>query len=388
MVTSVEVDTKVSIQDLLDAGVHFGHQTKRWNPKMKKFIFDERNGIYIIDLVKTIGSLKNAQRFIYEVVVRGKQVLFVGTKKQAQDALRETAEHLNQPYVTHRWLGGTLTNNQTIRKSIERMRLLETMDNDGSLDALPSKKEASKLRRELERLKRDLSGIADMDKLPGALFIVDIGRESIAVAEAKRLNIPVIALIDTNCDPTDIDYPVAGNDDAIRAIRLISKVIGDTVQQASNEYARMAAEEARKRAAEEAERKAKEKAAAEARKAKEDAERKARAEAIAKAKEAAAREEAKAAKSAAEEKAAEAAEAKKAAAEKTSEAPKAEAAPPVETKEAAAPADEKTAEAPVDEKNTEAPEAEEPSVKEETPASEAAEAKPETDSVDENKADA
>ncbi|NCC51799.1 MAG: 30S ribosomal protein S2 [Spartobacteria bacterium] len=282
--TANEVQTKVTVRDLLEAGLHFGHQTKRWNPKMKRFIFDERNGIYIIDLAKSLALMKVAQQFIYDVVVRGGHVLFVGTKKQAREPLKEVAEKLNQYYVTHRWLGGMLTNNETIRKSVARMRELETMEKDGSMEALPSKKEAACLRRELVKLQRNLVGIADMSRLPGAVFVVDITRESIAVAEAKKLGIPVVALIDTNCDPDPIDYPIPGNDDAIRAIRLVSKVIGDTILQASNEYAKVAAEEARRRAAEEAEAKARAKAEQEERKAREEAARKARSEAIAKSK--------------------------------------------------------------------------------------------------------
>ncbi len=269
MAVTGEVRTDVAIQDLLEAGLHFGHQTKRWNPKMKRFIFDQRNGIYIIDLAKSLAHLKSAQQFLYDTVVRGGKVLFVGTKKQAQDPLKESAERLHQFYVTHRWLGGTLTNIQTVRRSVGRMRELEKMEKDGSMEALASKKEVSQLRREYQKLYRNLCGIADMDKLPGAMFVVDVNREAIAVAEANRLGIPVVALVDTNCDPDPIDFPIPGNDDAIRAIRLVVKVIADTIQQASNEYARIAAEEARRRAAEEAEAAAKAKAAEEERKARE-----------------------------------------------------------------------------------------------------------------------
>jgi len=251
--TTGEVRSDVGIQDLLEAGLHFGHQTKRWNPKMKRFIFDERNGIYIIDLAKSLAQLKIAQKFLYDTVVSGRKVLFVGTKKQAQEPLKESAERLNQFYVTHRWLGGTLTNAQTVRRSVQRMRELERREKEGELDKLASKKEASMLRREYQKLFRNLCGIADMDKLPGALFVVDVNRESIAVAEANRLGIPVVALLDTNCDPDPIDHPIPGNDDAIRAIRLIVKTVADTIQQASNEYARVAAEEARRKAIEEAE---------------------------------------------------------------------------------------------------------------------------------------
>lgn len=270
-----EIRTDVGIQELLEAGLHFGHQTKRWNPKMKRYIFGERNGIYIIDLAESLAHLRSAQQFLYDVVASGRKVLFVGTKKQAQEPLKEAAEHLEQFYVTHRWLGGTLTNSTTVRRSVERMRELERMEAEGELNKLASKKESSSLRREYQKLYRNLSGIAAMDRLPGAMFVVDINRESIAVAEAKRLGIPVVALVDTNCDPDPINYPIPGNDDAIRAIRLIVKVLSDTVQQASNEYARVAAEEARRRAIEEAEAAAKAKVAEEERK-KREKERKAK----------------------------------------------------------------------------------------------------------------
>ena len=275
--TSEVVQTKVSVQNLLDAGLHFGHQTKRWNPKMKRFIFGERNGIYIIDLAKSLALLRIAQEFVYDQVVSGKSVLFVGTKKQAQEPLHETADRLKQFYVTHRWLGGMLTNNETIRKSVARMGELEKMEEADGFKSAGSKKEAARLRRELVKLQRNLSGIAGMDRLPGAIFVVDVNRESIAVTEAKKLGIPVIALIDTNCDPDDIDYPIPGNDDAIRAIRLVTKTIGDTILQASNEYAKQAAEQARARAALAAEAKAKAKAEREARRLKEEAAKKIRA---------------------------------------------------------------------------------------------------------------
>lgn len=269
MATIGEVRSDVSIEELLDAGLHFGHQTKRWNPKMRRYIFGERNGIYIIDLAQSKANLQTALQFLYDVVVSGRKVLFVGTKKQAQEPLKEAAERLNQFYVTHRWLGGILTNNQTVRRSVQRMRELDRMENEGELKALASKKESAMLRREYQKLHRNLCGIADMDRLPGAMFVVDINRESIAVAEANRLGIPVVALVDTNCDPDTIDYPVPGNDDAIRAIRLIVKIVADTIQQASNEYARVAAEEARRRAIEEAEAQARAKAAEEERKKRE-----------------------------------------------------------------------------------------------------------------------
>lgn len=264
-----EVRSDVGIEDLLDAGLHFGHQTKRWNPKMKRYIFGERNGIYIIDLAESLAHLQTARQFLYDTVVTGRKVLFVGTKKQAQEPLKEAAERLNQHYVTHRWLGGTLTNSTTVRHSVQRMRDLERMEAEGELKALASKKESSMLRREYVKLNRNLCGIADMDKLPGAMLVVDVNREAIAVAEANRLGIPVVALVDTNCDPDPIDYPIPGNDDAIRAIRLVVKALADTIQQASNEYARVAAEMARRRAIEEAEAQARAKAAEEERKRRE-----------------------------------------------------------------------------------------------------------------------
>ena len=271
------VQTKVAVQDLLDAGLHFGHQTKRWNPKMKRFIFGERNGIYIIDLAKSLALLRVAQEFVYDLILSGKSVLFVGTKKQAQEPLKETAERLKQHYVTHRWLGGMLTNNDTIRNSVNRMRELEKMEAEDGFKSAGSKKEAARFRRELEKLQKNLCGIAGMTRLPGALFMVDVNRESIAVTEANKLGIPVIAMLDTNCDPDNIDYPIPGNDDAIRAIRLVTKALGDTILQASNEYAKKASDELRRKAAEEAEAKAKAKAERETRRVKEEAARKTRA---------------------------------------------------------------------------------------------------------------
>jgi small subunit ribosomal protein S2 len=265
----------VGVRDLLDAGLHFGHQTKRWNPKMKRYIFGQRNGIYIIDLSKSLELLTEALTFLHATASRGRKTLFVGTKKQAQDTIREVAEKCAQPYVVNRWLGGALTNNQTVRISVGRMRELEQMEEDGRMEALSSKKEVAQLRRELAKLHRNLSGIADMDELPGALFVVDCNREAIAIAEANRLKIPVVAIVDTNCDPNMIDYPVPGNDDAIRAIRLILTLVGDTIGQAAGEYDKRMEEEARKRAEEEeARRKAEQEAKERARQA--DAERKAR----------------------------------------------------------------------------------------------------------------
>ena len=271
------VQTKVAVQDMLDAGLHFGHQTKRWNPKMKRFIFGERNGIYIIDLAKSLALLRVAQEFVYDLVISGKSILFVGTKKQAQEPLKETADKLKQHYVTHRWLGGMLTNNGTIRNSVTRLRELEKMAADDDFKSAGSKKEAARFRREMEKLQKNLSGISSMERLPGALFVVDVNREAIAVTEAKKLGIPVIAMLDTNCDPDSIDYPIPGNDDAIRAIRLITKVLGDTILQASNEYAKKASDEMRRKTAEDAEAKAKAKSERETRRVKEETARKTRA---------------------------------------------------------------------------------------------------------------
>lgn len=283
MASTTVVRSDLNIQDLLDAGLHFGHQTKRWNPKMKHFIFGQRNGIYIIDLNQTIDLLGKARQFAYDTIARGRKILFVGTKKQAQEPLKEAATRLKMPYVVNRWLGGTLTNLQTIRKSVAHMRDFMKLEEDGTVNNMP-KKEVAKMRRELEKLHYNLDGIADMENLPGAMFVVDVKREAIAVAEANRLKIPVIAVIDTNCDPDPIDYPIPGNDDAIRAVRIMVESISGTIQQAANEYAKIAADEARKRAAAEAaaaaaakiaeeDRKAKAKVAEEDRKAKEKFER-------------------------------------------------------------------------------------------------------------------
>ena len=308
--TTPNVRQDVSIQDLLEAGLHFGHRTKRWNPKMRKYLFGQKNGIYIIDLEQTLDGLQKARQFIYDTIARGRQILFVGTKKQAQESLKAVATQTKQPYVVNRWLGGTLTNIETLRKSIARMREIEQMEKDGSINALP-KKEVAKIRHELEKLQYNLSGIADMQGNPGALFVVDVNCEAIAVAEANRLNIPVIALVDANVNPDPIDYPIPANDDAIRGIKLIADLVGITIQQALSEYSKVAAEEARKRAAADAEAAARAKVEAE--------ERKARAAELAKAK-AEAREKAKAEKAAADAAKAEAPKAEEAA----PEAPKAE----------------------------------------------------------------
>jgi small subunit ribosomal protein S2 len=225
----------IGIKELLDSGVHFGHQTKRWNPKMKPFIFDARNGIHIIDLSKTLNQLDNACNFLSSTVSKGGKVLFVGTKKQAQQAVKETAKECGQFYVTERWLGGTLTNFSTIKRSIARLKQIEKMETDGTINNYV-KQEQSMIRREAARLLKFFDGIRAMDKYPGAMFVVDIKREHNAVAEARRLKIPVVAIVDTNCDPDLVDYPIAGNDDAIRSVRTILATIGQTITQAQAEY--------------------------------------------------------------------------------------------------------------------------------------------------------
>lgn len=255
MATTTDAPQGISVKDLLDAGVHFGHQTKRWNPKMKRFIFDKRNRIHIIDLTKTLALLNQATDFLHDVAAGGKPVLFVGTKKQAQQAVQEAAQSCGQFFVTNRWLGGTLTNSATIRANVKRMRELEATEKSGGLASMP-KKEVSNFRRELFKLKRNLDGIADMNDLPGAIFIVDINREAIAVAEAKRLNIPVAAIVDTNCDPDNITYVIPGNDDAIRSIKIIVATIAEAVKKGVNDYSKVAAELARKKEEEAAKAKA------------------------------------------------------------------------------------------------------------------------------------
>lgn len=225
----------IGIKELLDAGVHFGHQTRRWNPKMKPFIFDARNGIHIIDLSKSLAQLEAACQFLREVVLRGDRIIFVGTKKQAQQVIRDTAKECGQFWVTERWLGGTLTNFVTIRRSMGRLDELEKMEASGAINNYV-KQEQARLRREAARLRKYFEGIRGMDRLPGALFVVDIKREHNAVAEARKLKIPVAAIVDTNCDPDEVDYPIPGNDDAIRSIRLILSVVAQTVMQARAEY--------------------------------------------------------------------------------------------------------------------------------------------------------
>ena len=218
----------VSMKQLLEAGVHFGHQTRRWNPKMAEYIFTERNGIYIIDLQKTVKKLEEAYNFIRDLSVEGKSVLFVGTKKQAMDSVKEEAERAGAYYVNARWLGGMLTNFTTIRRRIGRLNQLKAMEADGTFDMLP-KKEVIKLKLEIEKLEKFLGGIKDMEKMPGALFIVDPRKEKIAVLEAKKLGIPVVAIVDTNCDPDEIDYVIPGNDDAIRAVKLITGAMANAI---------------------------------------------------------------------------------------------------------------------------------------------------------------
>jgi small subunit ribosomal protein S2 len=224
----------VSMKSLLESGVHFGHQTKRWDPKMKKFIFSERNGIHIIDLQKTVACVNEAYEVITDIVKSGKAIMFVGTKKQAQQAIEEQAKRCGMPFVNNRWLGGMLTNFSTIKKSIHRLKKIEKMEIDGTFESL-TKKEVAKLSREKQKLEKNLSGIKEMKDLPGAVFIIDTRKEAIAVAEARRLGIPIIAVVDTNCDPTNIDYPIPGNDDAIRAINLFSEIIANSVISADNE---------------------------------------------------------------------------------------------------------------------------------------------------------
>ncbi|MCL6558231.1 MAG: 30S ribosomal protein S2 [Firmicutes bacterium] len=218
----------VSMKQLLEAGVHFGHQTRRWNPKMAPYIFMNRNGIYIIDLQKTVKRIEEAYSFIKQVAEEGRNVLFVGTKKQAQQAVQEEAERCGMFYVNQRWLGGILTNFQTIRRRVERLHELERLEESGQIELRP-KKEAAELMREKARLQKYLGGIKNMRNLPGALFVVDPRKERIAVAEARKIGIPVVAIVDTNCDPDEVDYVIPGNDDAIRAVRLITSKIADAV---------------------------------------------------------------------------------------------------------------------------------------------------------------
>ena len=218
----------ISMKQLLEAGVHFGHQTRRWNPKMAKYIFTERNGIYIIDLQKTVKKLEEAYMFVRDIAANGESILFVGTKKQAQEAIREEAERCGMYFVNARWLGGMMTNFTTIRGRIERLISLKKMEADGTFDMLP-KKEVAKLTGEIEKLEKYMGGIKEMKKLPGAIFVVDPRKEKIAIAEARKLGIPVVAIVDTNCDPDEVDFVIPGNDDAIRAIKLIASTMANAV---------------------------------------------------------------------------------------------------------------------------------------------------------------
>ena len=220
--------SSVSMKQLLEAGVHFGHQTRRWNPKMARYIFTERNGIYIIDLQKTVKKLDEAYDFIKEIAAEGGEVLFVGTKKQAQDAIKEEAQRCGMHFVNARWLGGMLTNYRTMKTRIARLEQLNKMKEDGTFDLLP-KKEVIKLELEIEKLEKNIGGIKNMETLPKAMFVVDTRKEKIAVAEAKNLGIPVVAIVDTNCDPDEVDYVIPGNDDAIRAVKLISGAMADAI---------------------------------------------------------------------------------------------------------------------------------------------------------------
>ena len=221
----------ISMKQLLEAGVHFGHQTRRWNPKMAPYIFTERNGIYIIDLQKTVKKVEEAYNFIREISLEGKDILFVGTKKQAQEAIKAEAERCGMFYVNERWLGGMLTNHKTIQTRINKLRELERMENEGVFEVLP-KKEVIKLRAEKEKLEKYLNGMKDMPELPGAMFVVDPRKENIAIQEAHRLGIPVFGIVDTNCDPEELDYAIPGNDDAIRAVKLITGAMANAIIEA------------------------------------------------------------------------------------------------------------------------------------------------------------
>ena len=233
----------ISMKQLLEAGVHFGHQTRRWNPKMAAYIFTERNGIYIIDLQKTVKKLEEAYFFVRDTAAAGESILFVGTKKQAQDAIKEEAERCGQFFVNARWLGGMLTNFKTMRTRINRLNQLKKMQEDGTFDLLP-KKEVIKLQLEIAKLEKYLGGVKEMKKLPGAMFVVDPRKEKNAIAEAKKLGIPVVAIVDTNCDPDEVDYGIPGNDDAIRAIKLISQTMANAVLEGKQgEQLEVAAEE-------------------------------------------------------------------------------------------------------------------------------------------------
>ena len=271
--------TGLTLKDLFDAGLHFGHQTKRWNPKMKPYIFDQRNGIHIIDLTQTVTLLDEAAEFLKKTVLDGKKILFVATKKQAQEIVKDAAEECGQPYMTERWLGGTLTNATTIRGSVKRMRQIQAIAKANNGELSRHKQEASMLRRELTKLEKNLTGIADMAEKPGAIFIIDVCREANAVKEAARLHVPIVALTDTNADPDPIDYVIPGNDDSVRGIELIVGGMVKVVKAANDEYSRIAAEAAAKRDAERKAREDAEKAERAARREKAAADKKAAAEA-------------------------------------------------------------------------------------------------------------
>ena len=259
--------TGITLKDMFDAGLHFGHQTKRWNPKMKGYIFDKRNGIHIIDLTQSVTLLDEAAAFLRDTILAGKKVLFVATKKQAQEIVKNAAESTEQFYMTERWLGGTLTNAKTLRSSVRRMRQLQATAKANGGELSEHKQEASMLRRELAKLEKNLTGVADMAELPGAVVVVDVCREANAVKEAVRLHIPVVALVDTNADPEPIAYVVPGNDDSVRGIELIVNGLAKVIKGANDEYSAKAAEENRRREAERATRDANEKAARAERKA-------------------------------------------------------------------------------------------------------------------------
>jgi small subunit ribosomal protein S2 len=232
----------LSMKQLLEAGVHFGHQTRRWNPKMAPYIFTERNGIYIIDLQKTVGMIDNAYNAVYDIVAQGGTVLFVGTKKQAQDAVREEAERCGMFYVNERWLGGMLTNFKTIQSRIERLKAIERMQEDGTFDVLP-KKEVAELVKEMEKLQKNLGGIKEMKRIPDAIFVIDPKKEHLCVDEANKLGITLIGICDTNCDPEELDYVIPGNDDAIRAVKLLTATMADAVVEAKQGAEEKASEE-------------------------------------------------------------------------------------------------------------------------------------------------
>lgn len=265
--------TGLTLKDLFDAGLHFGHQTKRWNPKMKPYIFDKRNGIHIIDLTQTVTLIDEAAEFLKKTVLDGKKVLFVATKKQVQELVKAAAEDCGQYYMTERWLGGTLTNSKTIRGSVKRMRQIQAIARQNNGELSKHKQEASMLRRELQKLERNLTGIADMADRPGAVFVIDVCREANAVKEAVRLGIPVVALVDSNANPDPIDYVIPGNDDTVKGVELVVNGIVKVIKQANDEYSAKAAEEAAKRNQERKDREAAEKAARAERKAKATAER-------------------------------------------------------------------------------------------------------------------